>query len=331
MEHSDLPILIVDDARFSASVITKNLKKGGFENISHSQSAAEALELLTRTNISVVIADWLMPEMDGLEMTKRIRQMDEASNRYTYVIMLTARDGVDALKHAFDEGIDDFVNKSAMQEQLLPRIYAAQRLVNNQNRLLMSLDRLLKEKQQLETINSKLKDLCTLDSLTGLGNRSYAISKLDDNLKHTDSRGGASCVILLRFHNIEELERKYPKSITQELIIGISRRVKTLIRPLDDFARTDKYSFAIVTHQPELDYCIGKNFKRILEGVNSRAFQTSMGFQQIEMNMLIVATSAEQSLPEGKVMLALAERKISESSPDSINHLHYNPSFDENG
>jgi PleD family two-component response regulator len=327
MSQSDLSILIVDDAKFSASVISKNLTNGGFSNLTHTHSAAEALEIQNDDPKSVVIADWLMPEMDGLEMTKRIRQMDEAANRYTYIIMLTARDGVDALKHAFEEGIDDFVNKAAMQAQLLPRIYAAQRLVDNQTRMLMTIDNLLAEKQHLESINSKLKDLCTIDSLTGLGNRVYAQTKLDDNLRHTDSRGGASCLILLRFADVKALEQQFPTSIIQELTLGISRRIKSLIRPLDDFARTDKYSFAVISHQPELDYCVGKNFKRILEAVNTRAFKTSMGFQQIAMNMIIVASNAEQSLPSSKVLFAIAERKIAESNPHSIHHIHYNPSF----
>ena len=136
MSSSDLPILVVDDAKFSTTVITRNLKAGGYTNISHAVCAKDAIIIQQENPASIIIADWLMPEMDGLEMTKRIRQMEEASNRYTYVIMLTARDGIDALKHAFDEGVDDFVNKAAMQQQLLPRVFAAERLVNNQNRLL---------------------------------------------------------------------------------------------------------------------------------------------------------------------------------------------------
>src|SRR5690554_5811251 len=133
---NDLSILVVDDARFSAAVIIRALKAAGYQNTLHVESAIDALEMVEQKTISIIIADWLMPEMDGLELTQRIRQLDEAKNRYTYIIMLTARDGIEAMKQAFDEGVDDFINKSAMQQQLLPRIFAAERLVNNQNRLL---------------------------------------------------------------------------------------------------------------------------------------------------------------------------------------------------
>ena len=324
MSQSDLYILVVDDAKFSSTVIIRNLKSGGYENIGHAESAREALQRQEDKPASIIIADWLMPEMDGLEMTKRIRQMDEACNRYTYVIMLTARDGIDALKHAFDEGVDDFVNKSAMQQQLLPRVYAAERLVNNQNRLLRDVKELIEDNQQLNKANQTLKGMCTLDSLTGLGNKIYNHNKLTDNLKHTESRGGATCFILMRVSGMKELEKQLPPRIVNELVIGISRRLKSLVRPLDDVSRLTKYTFAIVTHQPDISQCIGPSFKRIVDAINHRAFQTSMGFMEVSVDASIAAASADNGLPSPEQLMALAEEKLKESiETQRIQHIHY--------
>ena len=325
MTPSDISILVVDDTKFSVTIITKNLISGGFSNVRHINSAQGALDIQKQEPANIVIANWLMPEMDGLEMTKRIRQMDKALNRYTYIIMLTAKDSIDALKHAFDEGVDDFVSKAMMQQQLLPRVYAAERLVNNQNSMLRQHKALLQEKRHLETLNHKLKGLCTIDSLTGLGNRTYAKNKLEDNLKHTAARGGATCVMLLRFNDIKQLQKELPASIFQELIIGISLRIKSLVRPLDDISRIDKYSFIIVTHQPNIDICIGKNFKRIADSLNNRTFQTSIGFKQATFDMGIAAADGVEGLPTPDMMLRIAERAMKKAlHSHQIEHLHYN-------
>ncbi len=325
MSNSDLPILVVDDAKFSTTVITRNLKVGGYTNISHAECAKDAIIIQQENPASIIIADWLMPEMDGLEMTKRIRQMEEASNRYTYVIMLTARDGIDALKHAFDEGVDDFVNKAVMQQQLLPRVFAAERLVNNQNRLLRDNNELLMANRQLREANQTLKGLSTLDSLTGLGNKNYAKTKLIDNLSHTEARGGATCYMLIRIKDVEEIEKQFPKEIIKELLVGFSRRLKGLVRPLDDVSRMDTYTFSVVTHQPDINLCEGKSFRRVLDAINHRAFQTSMGFQSITVDMSIAAATPDYGLPSPEQLMMLAEDKMKDSvSTRRIEHAHYN-------
>lgn len=324
MPSSDLSILVVDDAKFSTTIISRNLQSGGFTNIRHAESAVKAINIQNTEPASIIIADWLMPEMDGLEMTKRIRQMDEANNRYSYIIMLTARDGVDALKHAFDEGVDDFVNKSAMQQQLLPRVYAAERLVNNQNRMLRDVNELLAANRELEQTNQALKGLCTLDSLTGLGNRIYAVNKITDNLKHSEARGGATCFMLLTVRDADSLKKQYPPKIVDELLLGISRRLKGLVRPLDDVARMGEFTFSVVTHQPDINLCVGKSFRRIKDAINHRAFQTSMGFLSLNVDMAISAASADFGLPDSEQLVSLAEEKMQESAQTQrIEHIHY--------
>src|SRR3990167_9112091 len=135
MPNADLPIMIVDDAKFSGAVIGRTLKAAGYTDVRTASSAQQ---------------DLLMPEMDGLELAGRVRQLDESTNHFTYIMLLTAREGDQALMQAFDQGVDDFINKSAMNQQLLPRIYAADRLAGLQNRL-------LKENQLLVESNQRLK------------------------------------------------------------------------------------------------------------------------------------------------------------------------------
>src|SRR5690554_6811834 len=99
MPNLDLPILVVDDAKFSSMVVGRTLRNAGYRDIRIANNAPAALKLMEERPVSVLIADWLMPEMDGLELTDQVRQLDEQTNHYTYVILLTARESVEALQN----------------------------------------------------------------------------------------------------------------------------------------------------------------------------------------------------------------------------------------
>ncbi|WP_164171850.1 response regulator, partial [Stenotrophomonas maltophilia] len=73
-----------------------------YQDIRFASSASEALQQLEQRPVSVLLADWLMPEMDGLELTARVRQLDESINHYTYIVLLTGKEGENVLGEAFD-------------------------------------------------------------------------------------------------------------------------------------------------------------------------------------------------------------------------------------
>ena len=107
MANLDLSILVVDDAKFSSMVVSRTLTKAGYRDVRIANNARAALEMMESRPASLLIADWLMPEMDGLALTDKIRQIDEQRNHYTYVVLLTAKESVAALAEAFDRGVDD--------------------------------------------------------------------------------------------------------------------------------------------------------------------------------------------------------------------------------
>src|SRR5690606_8661743 len=123
MPNPHLSILVVDDAKFSSAMIGRALTQAGYQDLRYANSAAEALRQLEIRPASVLLADWLMPQMDGLELTAQVRQLDEMADHYTYVVLLTGKEGDNVLIEAFDRGVDDFISKAAMNEQLVPRIY----------------------------------------------------------------------------------------------------------------------------------------------------------------------------------------------------------------
>jgi diguanylate cyclase (GGDEF)-like protein len=300
MPNPHLSILVVDDAKFSSAMIGRALRQAGYQDVRFASSAAEAIKLLEQRSASVLLADWLMPEMNGLELTLQVRQQDEMAHHYTYVILLTGKEGENVLTEAFDSGVDDFISKAAMHEQLVPRVYAADRLCN-------TLQRLLQENRLLTENISSLEQRNLIDPLTGLGNNRYLQQKMLDSLRQVESRGGALCYLLIGLPDIEALRLQYGESFYSELLGSVGRRLQQLVRPLDILVRLDEMHFALIAMLEDLHECSPSSFKRLHDGLNLKAFKTSEGFINLKAGISLVGLDAKGlPFPPSNLMLHAA-------------------------
>lgn len=306
MPNPHLSILVVDDAKFSSAMIGRALSQAGYQDIRFASSAAEAISNLEQRPASVLLADWLMPEMDGLELTGRVRQLDEAAEHYTYVILLTGKEGENVLNEAFDRGVDDFISKSAMNEQLLPRVFAAERLCS-------TLQRLLQENALLVQNIASLEERNLVDPLTGLGNTRYLHQKLADSLRQVESRGGALCYLLIGLQGVDELAARHGKTFYNELLRSAARRLQQLVRPLDVLVSLDDRHFALITLLEDLQECSPSSFKRLHEGLNLKAFKTSEGFISLKAGIAVVGLDSKAMPMAQQQLLDLASRLLPEA------------------
>jgi two-component system response regulator MprA len=115
-------ILIVDDEPAVRSSLERALKLEGYE-VSTAADGREALRSLAVAAPDAMILDVLMPEVDGLEVCRRMREADD----HTPVLMLTARDAVSDRVDGLDAGADDYLLKPFALEELLARLRALMR------------------------------------------------------------------------------------------------------------------------------------------------------------------------------------------------------------
>ncbi|MBK3866406.1 response regulator [Pseudomonas stutzeri] len=281
MPNPHLSILVVDDAKFSSVMIGRALSKAGYQDIRFASSAADALAQHAQRPAHVLLADWLMPEMDGLELTGQIRQRDAASGHYSYIILFTGRDSENALGQAFDHGVDDFISKSAMSEQLLPRIFAA-------DRLCASLQRLKQENHQLAESVASLEQQSLHDPLTGLGNCRYLHQRLAASLRQMENRGSALYYLQIGLANADALRERHGEELYAEILCAIASRLQQLVRPLDVVCRIDDSQFGLLAQVSDLKSCSPSSFKRLHEGLNLRAMKTSEGFVSIKAGISLI-------------------------------------------
>ncbi len=142
-------ILVVDDSRAQRRVLGASLSRQGYQVI-EAGSGEEALEVLAREDIDLILSDWMMPGMDGLELCRTFRAMPR--EKYIYFILLTSKTEKGAVAQGLDVGADDFLNKPPNADELRSRITAGDRILR--------MERELQEKNRL--VSATLAEISTL-------------------------------------------------------------------------------------------------------------------------------------------------------------------------
>lgn len=119
--QAELEILIVDDDELERALIADRLERRGFK-VTEASDGIEAMKLLEQQPFPVVLADWRMPTLDGIQLTEQIRARGMLE---TYVIMVTARDGNLDFERGYLAGVDDYVSKKVNDVELLARVHKA--------------------------------------------------------------------------------------------------------------------------------------------------------------------------------------------------------------
>jgi CheY-like chemotaxis protein len=147
-----MKILIAEDDPVSCKVLETTLRKWGYEVVITTDGAEAWQALQAEAAPSLAILDWMMPQLDGVEVCRRVRQK---SGPYTYIIMLTAKSSKEDISTALETGADDYVSKPFDQRELRARVKVGLRVLE----LEQSLARKISELQQALREVRQLKEL----------------------------------------------------------------------------------------------------------------------------------------------------------------------------
>lgn len=150
----EFKILVADDSRIYRKLVQDTLSEKQYALL-FAKSGSEAIDLFSEHQPSLVITDWMMPDLSGIELCQRIR--NHSRQAYTYIIILTGITEKDKLVKGLAAGADDYLTKPFHSDELLARVGVGHRIVELH--------------RQLEAKNLLLEELALTDSLTGLPNR----------------------------------------------------------------------------------------------------------------------------------------------------------------
>ena len=123
---SSKQILIVDDEASIRQMIAVALEMAGFRCL-EADNASLALQMIVDNKPDMVLLDWMMPKISGIELARRLRSDQQTAE--IPIIMLTARDDEDHKVHGLEAGIDDYITKPFSPRELVARLKSVLRRV----------------------------------------------------------------------------------------------------------------------------------------------------------------------------------------------------------
>ena len=159
-----MKVLIAEDEAMSRRLLQTYLERWGHEVVA-AQNGAEAWNLFVAGEFSVVISDWIMPEMDGVELIRRIRACQRPA--YVYAILVTSKSQKEDIVEGMEAGADDFVTKPFDRDELRVRLRAGKRVIELETALLASLEELAQARQREVEVGAKIQQTLLLGQPPG--------------------------------------------------------------------------------------------------------------------------------------------------------------------
>ena len=154
LQEDQIKVLVADDPAVFRKLVENTLSQKS-NSLIFAKTGHEAIALFAEHNPALVIVDWIMPDLSGIEICQHIRANLQSS--YTYIIILTAKAETESVVAGLAAGADDYLTKPFKHEELVARVGVGFRIVELH--------------QQIQAKNRLLEELALTDSLTGLPNR----------------------------------------------------------------------------------------------------------------------------------------------------------------
>ena len=224
-----MQVLIAEDEEVTAAYMRGLLVAMGHE-VRVATDGLDAWRLFQEQHAPLVISDWIMPNLDGLSLCRRIR--GQADSLYTYIILLTAKHGHSSRMSGLQAGADDFLVKPVHPEELAVRLEIARRLLSVQERL--------------ERQNALLAELASTDDLTGLANRREFFRSLEANFALASRQGIPLSLVLFDVDHFKEYNDAFGHTAGDMTLRAFGETVRAHCREHETVARYGGEEFAVI-------------------------------------------------------------------------------------
>ena len=296
-------ILVAEDDFIGRSMLFAILEDLGHEVIEVPDGRQAWDELQKPGAPRLAILDWMMPEIEGIEVCRQVRQM--STTNPPYVILLTAKDDVENIVSGLNAGANDYLTKPYRAAELVARIRVGQRMLALQTELNNAREALLRETAH--------------DDLTGAHNR----RALHEALAHEFSRARATrsslSICLCHIDLLKEIndERGHPAG--NDVLKGLVRTLRSNLRDYEIIGRYGGEEFLVIA--PGLNEAEDSLlFERLRSAVADVQFLTQAGNIPVTISMGAARLTEQESVEE---LIAEAEEALRRAKAGGRNRVAY--------
>ncbi|RTL48148.1 MAG: diguanylate cyclase [Rhodocyclaceae bacterium] len=243
-------VLVVDDDRSMRTLLAAMLKDVGHE-VFEAENGKQAFDTALEVRPEMMIVDWMMPEMNGVELTRALRET--VSGRGVYILILTALEDDEALVEAFEAGVDDFMIKPLKPRILAARLRAGQRVVKLQQEVERDREEIRRFAAELAVTNRKLQQVALTDFLTGFPNRRYAMARLQQDWAATTRNNRALSCLVIDLDSFKQVNDTHGHDVGDQVLKQSAQAIKAALRAEDVICRMGGDEFLAICPDTDLD------------------------------------------------------------------------------
>jgi len=254
--EQQIRVLVADDSAVSRKLVEQTLSEKRYSLI-FARSGREAVDLFAEHHPALVIVDWIMPDLTGIELCKHIRSKTQAS--YTYIILLTGKSEKESVVEGLAAGADDYLTKPFHPEELIARVGVGLRIMELQ--------------REIEVKNAMLQELALTDPLTGLPNRRAIEEWAARQLSGAARFGFSFWVALADLDHFKTVNDTHGHDAGDTVLKAFAKILKARSRRSDICGRIGGEEFLLVlTHSTKEDA------KRVIEFIRTEFEATKFNF-----------------------------------------------------
>jgi diguanylate cyclase (GGDEF)-like protein len=266
-------ILLVEDSKLDRRLVCRHLEESGLK-FAVCENGTDAWELLQGPDApTLVLLDWVLPGIDGIELCRRIRTLG-SNGTYIYTVMLTAKDRKQNLLTAMEAGADDYLAKPVDLSELRARILVGKRILD---------------------LQQSLRFAATHDFLTGLLNRAEILASLARELARTQRQAKPAGVIMADLDHFKQINDTLGHAAGDAVLKEVARRLKSDLRIYDVAGRYGGEEFLLVLPGCDLHNAT-RRADQIRRLVGKEVITTSSGTRSVTVSMGVAVTNCTPDL-----------------------------------
>jgi two-component system cell cycle response regulator len=278
-------ILIADDDPICCCMLSTLLSKEGHE-VTVAKDGVESWNILQAQDApDLAILDWQMPGLDGLEVCRRLRQLEQKP--YVFVILLTANNQRNDLLEGLQAGVDDYMTKPLDPALLRARLEVGRRILDLQANLMAA--------------QEKLRFQADHDSLTGLYNRSAVLRHLRRELSRAQRDRAPLGVVIGDLDHFKHINDTYGHPAGDRVLCEAAHRIASSVRVYDTVGRVGGEEFLIILPGCDASSTLAKA-ERIRENVGRELVDLGGRQARISISLGVVSADPFETVDEAELV-----------------------------